>query len=222
MHARSLSACLLVFAVIFCLWTASSALAEDRVVTIHAPPLDRNMFDGARHLDPSVPSAAPPGSAGKTVGIKVQLDRRGHVQRAVVSRSSGSALLDETARSWAQYEWVYSPSATERTENHILTFSRNPWDERDDVRVARSIIPDTPRPPYPYLARRLHKEGAVDLLLRLHSDGTVQEAKVTRSTGFPLLDLIAEQWAMRYWKLPGFSGRQLRCRVVFTLKGVPL
>ena len=94
---------------------------------------------------------------------------------------------------------------TRRT--YILTFSQKSSDESDDVRVARSIIPDTPRPPYPYLARRLHKEGAVDLLLRVRSDGTAQEAKVIRGTGFPLLDLITQQWAIRYWKLPGFSAQ---------------
>jgi TonB family protein len=180
-----------------------------------------DMFDGAGHPDPYVPPAAPPASAGKSVGIKVQLDPKGHVRRAVVSQSSGSELLDEAARSWAQYEWLYVPSATARTEYHLLHFSREASNERENVRVARSIIPETPRPPYPYLARRLRKEGVVDLLLRLRGDGSVREAKVTRSTGFSLLDLIAQQWAIRYWRLSEFSRRDLRCRVVFTLKGIP-
>jgi TonB family protein len=180
------------------------------------------MFDGARHPDPFVPPAAPPGSGGKSVGIKLHISPSGRVVRAIVSRSSGSALLDEAARSWAQYEWLYSPSAKPRTEDHTLTFSRKYSDQRDEAQVPRRIIPDTPRPDYPYLARRLHKEGAVDLLLRVRGDGVVQTVNVTKGTGFPLLDLITEQWALRYWKLQGVSNRTVRCRVVFTLKGIPL
>ena len=77
-YPRALFTCLLLFAVTFGPWTASSISAEDRVVTVHAQPLNRDMFDGARHPDPFVPPAAPAGSGGKAVGIKVHLDPRGH------------------------------------------------------------------------------------------------------------------------------------------------
>jgi TonB family protein len=184
---------------------------------VHAPELDHDEFDGAHHPAPFVPPAAQPESAGKSVGVEVHLASTGRVEKAVISRSSGSALLDKAARCWAQYEWIYSPSPKPRTERHALTFSHKSVDEREDVRIARSVIPDTRRSPYPYLARRLHKEGAVDLLLRLRRDGTIDEAVVTKSASFVLLDLIVREWARRYWKLKGLSKKEVRCRIVFTL-----
>jgi TonB family protein len=196
----------------------ANTTAQERVIEIHAPPVNRDMFDGANHPPPFVPSGAPHGSGGKSVGVTVHLDPRGRVLQASVSQSSGSKLLDEAARCWAQYEWLYPPSATPRAEHYTVTFSSRFADERDEVREARSIIPDTPRPPYPYLARRLHKEGVVGLLLRLRSDGTVDEAMVTRSSGFQLLDLIAKEWAKAYWRIRGSPAREVHCYIAFSLK----
>ena len=50
---------------------ATVAFAQDKVITVHAPQLDQDQFDGARHPAPFVPPAAQPESAGKSVGVEV-------------------------------------------------------------------------------------------------------------------------------------------------------
>jgi protein TonB len=68
------------------------------------------------------------------------------------------------------------------------------------------IDPHSPltQPPYPAAAIRGGEEGNLALEVLVGSDGRVRDARVARSSGFPLLDQAAVDEARRHWKLrPG-------------------
>lgn len=63
-------------------------------------------------------------------------------------------------------------------------------------KIARTIT----RPPYPPVSRRLGEVGTVSLRLMISADGTVTDAIVTRSSGFPRLDEAAVSWVIAHWR----------------------
>jgi protein TonB len=66
-----------------------------------------------------------------------------------------------------------------------------------------------PKPPYPPASQRLKEEGKVLLALYVDEAGRVQQAKVEKSSGFPLLDESALTTARNSWRFtPGRIGGQ--------------
>jgi protein TonB len=62
------------------------------------------------------------------------------------------------------------------------------------------------RPVYPASSRRMEEEGTVVLLLYVRADGTVQEARVDKSSGYSKLDEAAVREALRSWRfLPAMN-----------------
>lgn len=57
------------------------------------------------------------------------------------------------------------------------------------------------QPPYPAIETRAGHEGTLTLALLISVDGRVADAKVTKSSGFPLLDQAAVNEAKRRWRL---------------------
>jgi periplasmic protein TonB len=69
-----------------------------------------------------------------------------------------------------------------------------------------AIDPHSPltQPPYPAAAIRGGEEGNLALEVLVGADGRVRDARVARSSGFPLLDQAAVDEARRHWRLrPG-------------------
>lgn len=69
--------------------------------------------------------------------------------------------------------------------------------------VAARVDPRRPltQPPYPPGAIRSGHEGTLTLELRVRTDGKVIDARVMKSSGFPMLDEAAVNEAKRRWKL---------------------
>jgi len=59
-----------------------------------------------------------------------------------------------------------------------------------------------PPPPYPVIAQRNRYEGTVTLELRVDASGTLTEAKVLKSSGFPVLDEAALDLVKHRWRFP--------------------
>jgi protein TonB len=57
-----------------------------------------------------------------------------------------------------------------------------------------------PRPPYPVVAQRLHKEGVVTLSVLVAADGRPEEVRVLESSGFPPLDESAVSTVRARWR----------------------
>ena len=75
------------------------------------------------------------------------------------------------------------------------------------IKKAPEIDPKYKRrfqPEYPPTSRRLGEEGSVVLQVLVGADGTVQDGKVQKSSGFPRLDEAALKHALRAWRFtPG-------------------
>jgi periplasmic protein TonB len=67
-------------------------------------------------------------------------------------------------------------------------------------RAAAGILPTHTTPPYPPLMVRLGAEGVVRLRLAITPQGTVSEAVVVRSSGYPQLDEAARVWVVTHWR----------------------
>lgn len=65
------------------------------------------------------------------------------------------------------------------------------------------------KPEYPSASRRMNEEGTVLLMLLVGPDGSVQQAKIQKSSGFDRLDQAATKTALRYWRFkPALSNGQ--------------
>ena len=81
---------------------------------------------------------------------------------------------------------------------------------------ARAYCLRCPPPRYPVLARQRNWSGAVEVALVLDATGTVQEARVERSSGFDLLDREALTAARQSrFQLPGHLPAPIRGRIVY-------
>lgn len=58
----------------------------------------------------------------------------------------------------------------------------------------------TPKPPYPYAAKRVGFEGSVRLDLLINQEGHVQEAKIVKSSGRQDCDDSAKNTILRHWR----------------------
>lgn len=74
-------------------------------------------------------------------------------------------------------------------------------------------------PPYPIEARRQGVEGKVTLQV-LVQEGRVVWVEVLASSGHPVLDGSAKQWALHHWRFPGIAAGSFTEAVVFSLGGV--
>lgn len=67
-------------------------------------------------------------------------------------------------------------------------------------RAAVSIMGTHTRPPYPFLAIRNNERGAVALRMTVSESGTVTDAVVLHSSGYPRLDAAAIAWVKAHWR----------------------
>ncbi len=176
-------------------------------------------LDGIKHPMPSLP----PGAAGKRLSGKVQLlvtvAGSGRVQKVDVTGSSGSKLLDEAARAWVQYVWLYPQTESQKTHAEAVVFHTTAHDIQEETRGAAywgsAAHPGLPIPAYPGLAISLGWQGDVSLALVMDGKGDVKSAVITRSSGVPLLDYIAQAYVEAYWRLPGMASTP--CVISFRL-----
>jgi protein TonB len=74
----------------------------------------------------------------------------------------------------------------------------------------RALCASCPAPEYPARARRQGWQGTVDVELAIASDGSVRDARVGRSSGYPALDDVALDVARRSRFAVPDGGRELR------------
>ncbi|MET0657488.1 MAG: energy transducer TonB [Steroidobacteraceae bacterium] len=65
--------------------------------------------------------------------------------------------------------------------------------------------------PYPHIAREIGQEGTAVVALRVNEQGEVSQAKIKRSTGYPLLDNAALEDARNWRLLPGTEAGKPKC-----------
>lgn len=91
------------------------------------------------------------------------------------------------------------------------------------VREARPIYRSNPSPKYPRIARIREYQGVVLLNVLVNSEGEVNDVKIFKSSGYPILDRAATSSVKRWLFEPGMIGEEkvdmwVRIPVRFELK----
>jgi TonB family protein len=68
---------------------------------------------------------------------------------------------------------------------------------------------DRPTPDYPKLAKDLHQEGTVVLILTANESGIITNIQISQSSGSSILDHSALEYVKRHWILPSGTATQL-------------
>ncbi len=77
---------------------------------------------------------------------------------------------------------------------------------------------DAPPPSYPYAARQGHEEGTVVLLVVINEQGQPVSVTIDRSSGFPILDSVAQKQVANEFRFRVGSSRALRVPISFQEK----
>lgn len=102
-----------------------------------------------------------------------------------------------------------------------ITTSNTPAPPRPTLGVRNDPRHPFTKPDYPPSAKRLEQQGPVGLLLYVCEDGRVREAKVEKSSGYPVLDESARREALTYRFLPAEREGQKICdwkRITITFR----
>jgi TonB family protein len=75
-----------------------------------------------------------------------------------------------------------------------------------------------PPPSYPYAARQGHEEGTVVLLVSIDAQGLPLSVSVDRSSGFPILDAVAQKQVAHEFRFRVGNSRVLRVPISFQEK----
>lgn len=76
----------------------------------------------------------------------------------------------------------------------------------------------SPRPEYPYEARRRHATGSGVCVLTIDSSGSVSDAEMSTSTGSPILD-SATISAFKRWRFRPGAFSKVRVPITYTMTG---
>jgi protein TonB len=72
---------------------------------------------------------------------------------------------------------------------------------------ARPLLATHSTPDYPPVSRRLSEQGTLRLRLSISAEGSVKDAMVEQSSGYPRLDDAAVQWVKGHWRYqPAMEG----------------
>jgi TonB family protein len=172
------------------------------------------------------PSALRKGSEG-SVRLRLLFAQDGSVTSAKVLKTSGDAVLDETARN-AVLKWKMKPSAIKPSD---LTKGRVEEIEFRQEAVLAAVYPDrkayfvgwertewwmyAPFPSYPISERRLRHIGIVLLYGRIIEDGHVADITILQSSGYLELDRCAVA-ALRLWRAhKKYAGMEFKLPIRF-------
>jgi protein TonB len=129
-----------------------------------------------------------------------------------------------------QYKSISKPIANTSTENLNSSQSEVPSISASGGGVARSssLIPrqvlHNPKPNYPMLSRKLREQGLVMIKLCVNQNGFVDEASVSKSSGFKGLDKSALTTLSQWRFLPDSSNLNdssqcFQAPIYFSLEG---
>ena len=153
-------------------------------------------------------------------------------ERALTSESMMVNLVNPSAHqpSQAQYRSISKPSAITSTENLSSRQSEVPSISASGGELGRSSKPiprqvlHNPKPNYPLLSRKLREQGLVMIKLCVNQSGFVDEASVSKSSGFQGLDKSALTTLSQWRFLPdssnlNYSSQCFQAPIHFSLEG---
>ncbi|MEL6529210.1 MAG: energy transducer TonB [Pseudomonadota bacterium] len=164
-----------------------------------ASPKDQGVW--ARQIQMAYPKSAMLEEVQGSVGTKVDIDANGRVMGCVVTRSSGSAVLDMAACSGMQEYARFNPALDENGEptggdyrttiTYLLTPSKQPAFPRGPLPVNELQWALQIQQNYPVEALRQKAQGTVGVRVLIDAEGAPETCNVTRSSGHSSLDAAA-------------------------------
>ena len=135
----------------------------------------------------------------------------GHVRRAMMTKSTGSAILDENTVSFARKNWTGQPNTAISVP---IAYKLAPATAR--TKPAGRLT--TPYPPYPYQARAHHDQGRGIVKVTFDESGRPVSAVMTKSTGSSILDGNTVNYALKEWKSSGGKKTTISVPVAYRLQ----
>lgn len=153
-------------------------------------------------------------------------------ERSLASESMMVNLVNPSAHqsSQAQYKSISKPSAITSTENLNSKQSEDSSIGISEGGIGRSssLIPRqvlySPKPNYPLLSRKLREQGLVMIKLCINQSGFVDEASISKSSGFQGLDKSALATLSQWRFLPNspslnYASQCFQAPIHFSLEG---
>ena len=163
---------------------------------------------GHAQKTPSIPEAIIPGdpapadtaaTARRVSGVgrcRVHFDHEGRADSVAMTRSTGSAALDEDALRSARRNWRGLPDSTASVP---VKYSAAPVHKGGTIRY------ETPIPTYPVWAERNRYSGTCLLQVLFDTGGKASFAVVIKSSGNKALDDFTVRYALDHWKSSGLE-----------------
>ena len=164
------------------------------------------------HSDIHTPIPAYPASALKAKitgrGIcQITFDASGHAESVLMTRSTGSTVLDQNTLAFAQAHWTGNPNSVASVPvNYRLVHQSN-------QAQPTPVTVNAPKPPYPEEARRSHLTGKGLLKVSFDQRGKLTGVTMVKSTGFGILDENTIKAVKYAWSSSG--GRAITIVVPF-------
>lgn len=147
----------------------------------------------ARTPAPSGPSAQRLTGEGL---CQVHYDETSRVDRATITRSTGSALLDQATVESAKKYWRGLPNSTVVIPVKYTTVPVSP--------AGSGVLRyQTPLPPYPYSAQAAGVQGSGIVQVLFDAQGKPETARMAKSTGSKDLDDQTVRYAQAHWRSTG-------------------
>ena len=140
------------------------------------------------------------------VRVQFSIDEAGNVVHAIVSRTSGSLMLDAVVKDYNLLHWTFQPATLDgkpvpSTKDVEFEFRLDPAEERA-IALKRLALPiGTPDAPYPPEAVPYKLRGTATVGVRWTKGGLVDMIYLTQSAGSNVLDHAALRWAYENWHI---------------------
>ncbi len=136
----------------------------------------------------------------------LSIDEAGNVTKAIVTKSSGSVMLDAVVNNYNLLHWKFDPATLDgkpvpSTKEQEFEFRLDPAEEKA-IALKRLALPvGIPDAPYPKEAIPLKLRGSVTIGVRWSNRGLVDLIYYKQTSGFPILDHTALRWAYENWHI---------------------
>lgn len=140
------------------------------------------------------------------VRVLYSIDENGDVTKAIVTRTSGSMVLDNVVRDYNLLHWKFQPATFDgkpvpSTKEQEFEFRLDPAEEKA-LALKRLALPvGTPDAPYPDNAPTPPPRGSVTISASWTKGGLVDQIALTKSSGSTFLDHVALRWAYENWHI---------------------
>ena len=145
------------------------------------------------------------------VRVKFSVDDDGHVTSAIVSKTSGSTMLDAMALDYDLSRWTFQPATLDDkpvpgTLEKEFEFRLDPNEQRALAEERLKAPIGTPDAPYPKEALALRPQGACTIAVTWTAAGLVDTINLAKSSGSNTLDRAALRFAFTHWRIDPKDG----------------